>query len=770
MKKIVREFELTPAEEQKVCALAHCVGITKTTASILFARGMDDEQKMRRFLSPSKDNFLSPFLMHGMGEAKTLIERARDEDWQVVVFGDYDADGIGALAIMSRALRRFGIEPYLYVPERSDGYGMSVAAIDKIFDECMPDLFITVDCGISNAEEVDYIQEQGAYVIVTDHHELPEKLPDCIVINPKLKDDYPYDNLCGAGVAFKLSVALLGEAAYDLLDFCALSTVADSVPLLGENRDIVAEGLKRIQTNPRPAFSALMGKQQADVSAQTLAFTLAPRINAAGRMGNARAALSLFTSDDPEEISALATKLNEYNGERQKLCDALYERARAQISAEGAYSSVVMAAGEDWQAGLVGIVAARIAEEFSRPALLFVKNGDMLRGSARSIERVNIFDALKHCSQYIEEFGGHAQAAGVNVRVEEFEHLKQALDEYFITHYSREDFVPSLYVSGEIEGPISHELAHELNMLEPFGVGNRRPMFTLKATKMNANLVKALSPHVTIGGALECMYFWGDKDLHLLRSDMEKSLVFECNISKFRGKEYVKGFVRSVIYDAMSGKEFELDSFLNEVMSLKNGFPCDAELLSTAQIDERISALRTRCAYGTCIIGYCRERIKDFPSVSGLPKDVFMLSSRSVENTILLSPSNDCDLSAYHDVIYLETPPTGIKTGNARIAVCKDHCGYERLKALPIAREDMLEVFAALRNADGNLYGADFAEIARNVMPLGFSGERVVFALAVFEELGLVSLVNGQARIMRGIKTDLSNSKIYQNACRLQSR
>ena len=390
MKRIVREFTFSPDEKRRVGELARAVGVTETTAGILFARGMDSEEKMRRFLSPGKQNFLSPFLMKGMKEAALLLERAKREEWRVAVFGDYDADGIGAVSILSRALREYGIEPYLYVPERAEGYGLTTHAIDRIFDEFLPDLIVTVDCGISNAAEVEYIKEQGCYVIVTDHHELPEELPDCICINPKFKDDYPYDNLCGAGVAYKLSRALIGEKADELLDFCALSTVADSVPLLGENRDIVAAGLELIKSRPRPAFSALLSKAQ-EVTAQTLAFTLAPRVNAAGRMGDANAALRLFTSEDEEETRVLAELLNNYNSERQRLCDELYERARAQIAAEGAYQSVVMAEGEDWHPGLIGIVAARIVEEFSRPALLFVRRGDMLRGSARSIETVNIF-------------------------------------------------------------------------------------------------------------------------------------------------------------------------------------------------------------------------------------------------------------------------------------------------------------------------------------------------------------------------------------------
>lgn len=308
MKKLVREFEFQPQEASVVQDLAYALALTETTAGILYARGMDTVEKMRAFLRPSREHFLSPFLMSGMREAVELIRRARDEEWRVAIYGDYDADGIGASAILFRALSIYGIDAYPFVPERAEGYGMSEKTVDKIFDEFLPDLVITVDCGISNKKEVEYIQQQGAYVIVTDHHELPEELPDCITINPKFKDDYPYDNLCGAGVAFKLACALIGEQAYSLLDFAALSTVADSVPLLGENRDIVAEGLKLISEQPRPALAAFLGKTT-EITAQTLAFTVAPRINAAGRMGDAKAALKLFLSEDEEEIAELAALL-----------------------------------------------------------------------------------------------------------------------------------------------------------------------------------------------------------------------------------------------------------------------------------------------------------------------------------------------------------------------------------------------------------------------------------------------------------------------------
>lgn len=756
MKKLIREFEFSPDEEATVGSLAAELGITRTTAGILYARGNDSAEKMRAFMNPSREHFLSPLLMRGMREAVELITEARDEEWRVAVFGDYDADGIGALAIMKRALRRFGIEPYLYVPERTDGYGMSVGAIDKIFDEFLPDLVITVDCGISNRKEVEYLKELGAYVIVTDHHELPEELPDCILINPKLDDDYPYDNLCGAGVAWKLACALIGEEAYDLLDFAALSTVADSVPLLGENRDIVAEGLKLIAERPRRAISELSGK--GEPTAQSLAFTVAPRLNAAGRMGDAHAALELFTSEDEEEIASLAQKLNDYNGARQKYCDELYRLAVAQIYEQGAYGNIIMLAGENWNAGTVGIVAARIAEQFNRPALLFVKSGNMLRGSARSIDNVNIFEALRACSEYIEEFGGHSQAAGVNVRAENFEALKNALDEYLGAHYSREDFVPVLPVCGRAED--FYRVAEELERLEPFGVGNRRPLFCLEAEETNAAPIKPLSPHVSLTlRNMEFLSFNGASNLKFLRSDLQKQLVFEYNISEFRGKSYLKGYVRAVNYNGKSGKEVELDLFENRLSAFA-AEPLAAKALSRSEISALIEEKMSSCAYGLCIV--CRDRaiLRDYPVTDALPTELFSLSTGSVCNTVLVSPDAGTDLSAYREIVFLDAPAAGILTGKATLYISEDSTLPD---GLDCSREGLLSVFAALKRYDGASVGGNFAEAARmlRIAP----ARQTVFALAVFSELGLVRVENGVLHIVRGVKTELNRSAVYRAVC-----
>lgn len=759
MKKLVREFDFSPEQLHAAECLASEIGVTVTTACVLYARGVDTPEKARRFLAPSEKNFLSPLLLKGMREAVELITRARDEEWRVAVFGDYDADGIGACAILSRALRQFGIEAYLYVPERKEGYGMSPEAIDRIFDDFLPDLVITVDCGISNRKEVEYIREQGADVIVTDHHELPDVLPDCIVINPKLGGDYPYDNLCGAGVALKLSQALIGEKANELADFAALSTVADSVPLVGENRDIVAVGLKRIEKAPRPAFSALLGKT-GEVTAQTLAYFLAPRVNAAGRMGDVQAALKLFTTDDEEEIASLAVALNAYNAERQRYCDELCAQAHAQIAEEGAYGNVVMLAGEQWSAGFVGIAAARIAEEFARPTLLFGRRGGSFKGSARSIENVNIFEALKGCAQYIDEFGGHAQAAGVNVSEENFESLARALDEYIGTHYTREDFLPTIAVAGEgTEDFIT--VAHELAALEPCGMGNRRPLFTLSAKRVACEPLKPLSPHLgfSIGG-MDLVYFGGIKDLALLRSDVEKQIVFEYNVSQFRGKEQVKGFVRCVLYDGASGEDIELDALENCLKNLAFS-QHEVSFLPEEALNDLLAEKIASCDYGLAAIVYDRKNLARYPALKEVPSEIFTPSSGSLLNTVVFAPSAGCSLAGFREVVALDAPVVFPPAGHAKLYAPADAPVMGALSKVAHTREELLGVFSALRAAEGCALGYGYAESARRLDLHGYSRETVVFALAVFEELGLISTAEGYLKIYRGKKTDLANSRIY---------
>lgn len=759
MKKILYEAELTAKQLNLVPALAESVGLCEQTVTILVGRGVDTTDKIKAFIHPSKERFLNPFLLSGMSEAVALLKRARDEQWTVAVYGDYDADGICASTIMYRALRNFGIEVRVYVPERKNGYGLSIPSIDAVFEDCFPQLFITVDCGISNAAEVEYIKEQGAEVIITDHHELPEVLPDCIRINPKISDDYPYDNLCGAGVAFKVACALLGKEAYEYLDFAAIATVADSVPLTGENRDVVAEGLARINFKPRANYSQFFNKQGEKINAQTLAFTVAPKINAAGRMGDAEAALKLFLSDDEREIYDYSVRLSSYNMERQKYCDELYLSAKQKIKEKGADGRVILLWDESWNAGFVGIVAARLAEEYSRPTLLFVKNGDILKGSARSIDGVNVFEALKSCSHLLTEFGGHSQAAGVNVEEGKLEGLEKALNAYFRAQYPQSAFTPSYYINGETPTPYSERFIRELELLEPFGVGNRKPLFALDVKECFCKPVKVSSSHLSVKcGAQDFMYFSGRKHEKLLKSAINKRLIFDYAISSFRGKEQIKGYIRDVIYSAGDADKISGFAALNAVnLAALDAVRAEIKFINKEQAQ---AALKNCGEYGTAFV-VCAPSTLEKYDLCGADVNFFTLSSSCLSTVVLVSPLSDCDLSGFERIIYLDNPKrvTLPSLQGKTVEICEDFDGATFFKQLDTDREKLLSEFRFISANGANLFGYDLEDFALNSSVS--SPIQSLFALKVFEQLKLVNFSEGRIVPVKGVKTQLNNSPLY---------
>lgn len=768
MKSIKAEAEFTAEQLNEIKELAYATGLCEQTAAILYGRGVDTPDKVNGFMNPSQKRFLSPFLMSGMKEAVALLTRARDEDWSVVVYGDYDADGICATTIMARALADFGIQANVYVPERTCGYGLNCNSIDEILEEWFPQLFITVDCGISNAKEVEYIKEQGAEIIITDHHELPAVLPDCICINPKFDDEYPYDNLCGAGVAFKVGCALNGKAAYSYLDFAAIATVADSVPVVGENRDIVAEGLNLINANPRRNYSYFLNRNGEATTAQTLAFSVAPKINAAGRMGNANAALSLFLESDESAIYDLVVKLTEYNQERQKCCDELYLSAKRKINEKGANERIIILWDESWNTGFVGIVAARLAEEYCRPALLFVKNGDMLKGSARSIESVNIFEALKSCDDIIAEFGGHSQAAGVNVSLENLPLLEERLDKYLHEHYTSSAFIPAYYVNGVLDSPLSRKFVMELERLEPFGVGNRRPAFVLETGALNARTIKTGSQHLTVKTDwLEMMYFSGAKYLKLLQSAIPKRLVFEYNVSTYKQRQYIKGFIRDVVYSAEDCAYAEDYAAINCIKNLSlPKVECEVQNVS---FDEACKLLANKKEYGTVFILNDPANADKY-SFGEIEVNIFTLSSGNLATSVLISPQESCDLTGYESVVYLDNPKkiTLASLAGKRVYVCGEIDGLSSVSALDTEREGLLSLFRIIASAPSAYLGESAEEVAANLyteVPL----PQIYFALMVFEELKLISFDGGRLTVYKGVKTQLTNSELYNNVMRLGS-
>ena len=552
--KILYGKELNNEEYIKAQEIALACDVTMDTARLLLYRNIDSVEKAKRFLSPGKEGFFNPFLLKGMQGAVDRIRKAKEVNENVLIFGDYDADGVCATTVLKNCLADFSIIPEIYIPERDEGYGLNVERVKKLSSEKRIDLLITVDCGISDKDKIEELKSLGIDVIVTDHHEPPEEIPNCICINPKIKGQkYPFNGLCGAGVAYKLGYALIGKKADNYLDFVALATVADSMDLISENRDIVTEGLKLFNNTKslRLPFKYLIGENTKQITAQTFMYTLAPRVNAGGRMGDAKCALDLFNEKDEQKIYELAVKLNEYNLARQVACDDIYKEAKEKISAEKLDSRKIILVGDtNWKVGFVGIVAAKLVEDYSRPVIVFAGQDGHFKGSARSVDGINIHDALTEAKDLLVAFGGHSQAAGVAVEHKNYNALYDFLENYVnsLDFSTKEE--KSIEVDMLIDYPISMRFAREVDMMEPFGVGNRRPIFATQVKEISALPLKSGSLHYSFKtDVVEMLDFNGEKDVKPLILPINKTVLFELNLSTFKNRESLKGFVKNIVVD-----------------------------------------------------------------------------------------------------------------------------------------------------------------------------------------------------------------------------
>ena len=754
--KIIYAEQLNFSDTEKIRKNADECGILFETARLLYCRKTDTPEKIKRFFSPGKRNFGDPFSFRQMNLAVQRIERALNNSERVVVFGDYDADGICATAILIYALKEYGIDPIPLIPERDDGYGLNQTLIENLHGETPVDLIITVDCGISDAEKIDKIKSLGIDVIVTDHHEPPDILPECIVLNPKVKGEtYPFDGLCGAGVAFKLACALIKNKADSLLDFAALATVADSMELSGENRDIVFEGLKLFNKNLRPCFQYILGDNKKQITSHTLAFVIAPRINAGGRMGDARCALELFTLQGQGECFDRAVKLSRYNMERQAECDGIYRVAKQKIKDEGICNDRVLTVyDQNWKTGFVGIVAARLAEEFNRPVIVFAGYCGVLKGSARSTDNINIYEVISSAKELLVGFGGHAQAAGVTVDLHNFSALRNALNKYVSERYPEPDAEKKIYAEWKIDKSFPLDFAREIEQMEPFGVGNVRPLFGAETGAVRPTRIKADSAHYSFTCPVaEILDFNGEKDVEILSMPIKKQLVFEPNMSVFRGKEYFKGFLKSVVPD-YSCANYGLYIFMRELKKLSSY--CEPYYKDCAPSLPEISREELSCGgYGTifCVNDY--SSLKNYPSLKNLPASFFLPERENYSNCVVISLS--CVPEGYERIIYLDTPLGFFKNVENFIAADAPDNGW--INKISTERSDVADIYNTLKNYTGKefLSSADFYEKNRPCE----NGFQFVFVCEVLLELGIFFIKDGTLRLDARVKNALTNSVLY---------
>jgi single-stranded-DNA-specific exonuclease len=479
-------WTLCPCPRREVVALARELGVSETTASILVRRGYGDPDDARTYLAAERPAH-DPTLLGDMQAACDAIRRAVAAGQRICVHGDYDADGICATALAVLVLRRLGADVDWHLPSRfEEGYGVSMETLARLArEEC--GLVLTVDCGITAAEEVAEAKGLGLEVVVTDHHRPGERLPDCPVVATR-PSDYPFPELCGTGVVFRLAEALLGpEAPAEHLDLVALATIADVVPLVDENRALATAGLRRLARTTKPGLRALMRTARVDPAALdsgSVAFRLAPRLNAAGRLCHPGVALELLLTDDEREAERLAGELERLNRDRQAVEDRILRDAVREIEewpeAERRRRAYVVA-GEEWHRGVVGIVASRLVERFNRPVVLIAGTEDgPWVGSGRSIAAFDLHRGLAESAAHLERYGGHRVAAGLSILPENVPAFRESFAAHADAALGEEDLAPRLAVDAVVEGrELTLDLCEELERLAPFGLGN--PAVTLLA-------------------------------------------------------------------------------------------------------------------------------------------------------------------------------------------------------------------------------------------------------------------------------------------------
>ena len=478
--------------KEKAGCFAAELGISPLVTGILLERDFSSPDEMREFLYGSATPFHNPFLMKGMRKAVERIEQAIAAQEQITVYGDYDVDGITASSLLYIYFKRRGANVNTYIPQRkSEGYGLNDEALKTIF-ESGTSLVITVDCGISGLHEVESAPKE-LDIIITDHHTVPEILPPAYaIVNPKQEDcDYPFKELSGVGVAFKLCQAMeLGSKAENevpawenLTELAALGTVADIVPLLGENREIVRRGLKAMENTELVGLRALMeasGCPKTNIISENIGFGLAPRLNAVGRLEHAQSAVELLVTDDAEKAKDIAVMLNHENTLRQEISRNIMEEAEAMLAQEEHIDTAIVLASEGWHQGVIGIVASRLVDKYHLPTILISIDGDMAKGSCRSIEALNLYEAIAAESDLLTQFGGHHQAAGLTLPTANLPEFKRRFKAYVREHLQEEDYLPVMEVDSEICTQLTVRDLEELQLLEPCGCRNRAPVFAFR--------------------------------------------------------------------------------------------------------------------------------------------------------------------------------------------------------------------------------------------------------------------------------------------------
>ena len=554
-----------PLKKPDIPKALTAAGYTPLLAAVLALRGITTAQEADALIRGGSECVYDPMLIMGMDAAAARVRQAIERRELVAVYGDYDVDGITSTCLVTDYLRSRGIECRPYIPDRNEeGYGLNCAALDMLKAEKVS-LVITVDCGITAAEEAAYARRLGMDMVITDHHECKsDEVPDAVAVIDcrQSADSYPNPNLAGVGMALKLVCAVDGDCEGMLAryaDLVAVGTVADVMPMTGENRYLVRLGLEKLENSPRPGIAAMLRESSIDpkkITAATIGYALAPRLNAAGRLGQAETAARLLMSTDTAEASMLAAELCELNRKRQCIETEIWNDANARLEGETPDAPIVLAS-DKWHQGVIGIAASRLAEQYSLPSVMICLNGDVGKGSCRSFGGFNLFEALSACSEHLLGFGGHALAAGLNIRADKLDDFRAALADYY--RKNRPSSLPEIQCDLLISDPalLTIESVRSLDMLEPYGNANPKPVLCMSGVTLESASAVGGGRHLRMRVRLGSAHFEGiffshtAKELNIKEGDVI-DIAFSPQINEFRGHVSVQLLVSAArVHDSL---------------------------------------------------------------------------------------------------------------------------------------------------------------------------------------------------------------------------
>lgn len=763
--------------------LSNTLGCGKDLAEVLAIRGFDNVQDIQAFLFPDIANLTPVFSYSGMREASDRIKEAVANNETIVIYGDYDCDGVCATSILYLFLTSLGLDVKFYIPNRKkEGYGIHREALEEIAETFYPDLIITVDCGITCKEDIDYaIDELGIDFIVTDHHEPPKDLPNCIVVNPKVdRFEHTFNELCGAGIALRLCEAVGGEKTLMyFIDICAIATIADIVPLQGDNRIIVSYGIDVINARARQSTKLLLevaGVSPTErVNSTDVAFKIVPRINAVGRLADSKKAVNMFIDNDYFYVKSLAEQANLYNKERQQFTDDLVDDCLHLLEDYDLVNNrIIVMYSDKWEAGVLGIASAKITSMFNRPSILLTSDGDVYKGSARSIPGVNIYECVSACKAFLDNFGGHTMACGVTCKKQNIEAFSFAINEYART-LDKNLFVPKAEFDLKRNmDELSLEGITELSKLEPYGMDNPKVKYNIS---INTPIFSRISTtkHIKSKGTsdVELVYFDGMQQMKNINSSSNVNMLCDFGVRTFANRIYAQGVVQDTEFD---WNNFEFDK---NYLAIKYAYYAKYDNSSVFKInyikEKHIDRLFDNDLYGVCFLAYSDQTFAKYSQLLGdriVKIDNGILSDVNPLNRLVLDLDMGQNLAFYKKIVILDTlPSVGVidyykLNMNAEVYMIKDNILSDYLQ---IVREnfpnldEMRAIFVELKKLLlENTKIATFGELYSEYCKKG-GGNKIAFYMAmfVFYELKIIKLKGG-FYVDSSVKTNLESSIIYQ--------